>query len=33
MDQIYVYDEQIAVMLTLHAGDLETCLTNMLRYR
>lgn len=33
MDQIYVFDEQVAVMLTLHAGDLHTCLTNMLTYR
>ena len=33
IDQIYVFDEQVAVMLMLHAGDLETCLTNMLRYR
>ena len=33
IDQIYVFDEQVAVMLMLHSGDLETCLTNMLRYR
>ena len=33
IDQLYVFDEQVAVMLMLHAGDLETCLTNMLRYR
>jgi hypothetical protein len=33
MDQIYVFDEQVAIMLTLHAGDLQTCLSNMLKYR
>jgi hypothetical protein len=33
IDQLYVFDEQVAIMLTLHAGDLETCLTNMLTYR
>ena len=33
IDQLYVFDEQVAVMLMLHAGDLETCLTNMLQYR
>lgn len=33
IDQIYVFDEQVAVMLMLHAGDLETCLSNMLKYR
>ena len=33
MDQIYVFDEQVAIMLTLHAGDLATCLSNMLKYR
>ena len=33
MDQIYVYDEQTAIMLTLHAGDLQTCLTNLITYR
>ena len=33
LDQIYVFDEQTAIMLTLHAGDLQTCLTNMLTYR
>jgi hypothetical protein len=32
MDQIYVYDEQVAIMLTLHAGDLGTYLTNLLTY-
>ena len=33
IDQIYVFDEQVAIMLTLHAGDLETCLSNLLKYR
>ena len=33
LDQIYVFDEQTAIMLNLHAGDLQTCLTNMLTYR
>ena len=33
MDQIYVFDEQTAIMLTLHAGDLQTCLTNLITYR
>ena len=32
-DQIYVFDEQVAIMLTLHAGDLQTCLSNLLKYR
>lgn len=33
VDQIYVFDEQTAVMLMLHSGDLETCLSNMINYR
>jgi len=32
VDQIYVFDQTIAVMLTLHSGDLDTCLSNLINY-
>lgn len=32
LDQLYVFDETVAIMLTLHAGDLGSCLSNMLKY-
>lgn len=32
LDQVYVMDETVAIMLTLHAGDLDTCLSNLFKY-
>lgn len=32
LDQLYVFDQTVAIMLTLHSGDLDTCLSNLINY-
>ena len=32
LDQLFVFDQTVAIMLTLHSGDLDTCLSNLINY-